>query len=129
MSISNAIMGVGLAAIATSVGVASSIADDQAISTAIKAVMSLGTAGVLAWLVWYLIAKYIPRLEQQHEARMDKQAEMFQKAIDKLVSDHGNERNALREDRSGAIAAIRENTDATNKLATAVEHMRGTRHA
>lgn len=126
MSVSNALIGFGIATLATATGIVASVPDGiDTYSGIVKAVSSLGATGVLAWLVWYLIAKQEPRKTAEHEERLDKQAAGFAAALDKVVADHARERDALREERTKAIDAIKENTQATHQLATAVEHLRG----
>lgn len=70
----------------------------------------VGTLGAVGWVVWYLLAKVIPGLTEKHES-----------AINTLVADQREERKLHREERKELAAAIDRNTDATEKLADAVD--------
>lgn len=82
----------------------------------VKLATQIGSAGVLAWLVWWIFAKQIPT----ENARRDQMLGLFMSQLDQQRREHRDERT---EERKAYIEALNRNTDATDRLNRNVEKL------
>jgi uncharacterized membrane protein len=125
VNISSSIITAGVVSALGAAGVAAMPDDGGLVGIFIKSVLTLGVAGILAWQVWWLMTREMPRMREEHKGEREEQAKAFKEALTDVVKDHRTERDSLRAERHQAVQAIEQNTRATERLASAVERMTG----
>lgn len=53
-----------------------------------------GAVGVLAFLLWYVVTKQMPAMEQRHTDTLKDQRQSFDAAIEKIIQAHTQDRAA-----------------------------------